>query len=265
MHSLRNHNNSCFLDTLLVVMFSKSVAFDFIFQSVAPTQLVLLLAKEVYRIRTPSLNGWVCSEFRNAMGAPWNAGTTQSSVDLLHAILDKVNIPYLGSTITTIQYIAHENTTKQIGPEGCRIHLAVAGEHNALSDVFRTRVDVLPSDAESFATNTTVRPVGSPHVLVIEVGRNDSVADVAYGTSASDHTQMITCEFANIVYKLLGVVCRVNNHYVGWVFCADSGWMFYNDLATGNELTNSTHPEMNNIARPSRYGELFFYELLGET
>jgi len=257
MYAFLNHRSSCFLDTVVVVMFMHSTVFDDLLQKNIP--VARALANEVNRLRGKPSSGWVVAHLRELMGSPWDNGEPQSAVDFFHAVLDRLEVKYLGLHKHLIGYIPRTapSTLADVRlseVEGFRVHLAVAGQHASLTDVFELEETVLPPAAESYATVATIILEDAP-VLVFEVGRNASIERVEYGRSAAD--TRIFIDVNDVVYMLEGVVCRISGHYIGFIW-GEGGWMVYDDARGGGEIRTTEHPERHRSA-PSLFGELFFY------
>jgi hypothetical protein len=261
MYAFVNHRCSCFLDTVLVVMFLTSMKFDFILGDTT-IPVVRALRDEVARLRTRNDRGWVVTQLRELMGPPWNDGHPQSAVDFFHALLDCVKVESLGKLKHVIAYVSKGADTHQdictSDAEGFRVHLAVAGQHVSLEDVFEVQETMLPPEAESYATVSFMTLVAAP-VLVFEVGRNANTDPVQYGITSGGEQARISIEVNLVEYTLVGVVCRVREHYMGFVWHPD-GWGVYDDLVEGGAIFKCKHPEECPNA-PSRFGELFFYVL----
>jgi len=225
MYAFLNHRSSCFLDTVIVVMFMQSTVFDDVLQK-NHLPVARALTDEVTRLRGNPSRGWVVAHLRELMGSPWDNGEPQSAVDFFHAVLDRLEVQYLGFHKHMIGYIprtvpATLADVRLSAVEGFRVHLVVAGHHAALTDVFELEETVLPAEAESYATVATIILEDAP-LLVFEVGRNASTDRVEYGSSATD--TRIFIDVNDVVYTLEGVVCRVSGHYIGFIWGA-GGWV----------------------------------------
>jgi len=138
------------------------------------------------------------------------------------------------------------------------MHLAVPGQHAALHNALEMRETVLPPDAESHSTMSSIRLMDAP-VLVFEVARTAvSTQRIEYGVTENARTARIFMDVDNEEYTLVGVVCRAGSHYVGVVWVQDTGWGVYDDTQHDGAILAISHPE-NTPAPPSRFGELFFY------
>ena len=112
---------------------------------------------------------------------------------------------------------------------------------------------MLPPDAESYATLTGLC-LHTARVLIVEIGRTTSTARMEYGHLAASGHMFITVN--NTKYMLVGIVCRIEGHYMGFVWA--DGWGVYDDAREFGAIVRTAHPEQHEVA-PSRYGELFFY------
>ena len=275
MHAFINHRSSCFLDTLLVAMFTTTTSFDHLFHPHDNNNnnnnniVARTLEGEVRRLRSQEADtcGWKITTLRNLLGSPWNNGHPQSAVDFLHALLDALEVKSLGTLRHVIAYLPHTRTTmlndvRMSNVEGFRMQLAVAGQHASLVDVFKVQKMVLPPGAESYATVNGIILEDAP-VLVFEVGRNDSTARVEYGSTAA-RAMRIFILVKDVEYTLVGVVCRTNGHYMGFVWGEQEeeegcGWGVYDDAQENGAIVKTGHPENHSKGSPSRFGELFFY------
>jgi hypothetical protein len=264
MYAFLNHRSSCFLDTVLVAMFSSTRDFDVCLGLESPeTPFAQALANEIRRLRKSNdLDcGWVITRLRFLMGPPWDDGTPQSAVDFLHALLDKLKVEQLGWSKHMIAYVPRDMVGGPLPDvrvseiEGFRMQLAVAGEHKTLSNVFDIVETVLPPEAESYSTVTFSILVEAP-VLVFEVGRSVSTHRVEYGITTKNGR--IFMDASEAEYTLTGVVCRIDEHYMGFVWVPESGWGMYDDTQNKGAIMCVSHPEKTN-KQPSRFGELFFY------
>ena len=198
-----------------------------------------------------------CCGLRNIMGAPWSTSSPQSAVDCFHAILDlcKVdNLCFQESHVVHVPLDVRKRREETITTrDGFRAHAAIAGIHRSLADVFFSH-EIPPVSSDTLYVNTTLIPTHTS-VLVFEVGRNDSTRPIEYGYITSNKD--ILLEVGRDKFSLLSVVCRRGGHYTGFIRI-NSVWYFYNDIDEG-KLVECNHPELH-PNKPSRYGELFFYE-----
>lgn len=255
MFAYENDRNSCYIDTVLVCMFTSTHVFDFVWEH-PRTRVAKLLEIEATRLRQPQGTGWVCTDLRNAMGQPWNTSTPQSAVDCFHALLDMCGVSNLGyqqEQVFRTPRALKPVETSEAREQEFRVHLAVAGVHESLYSVFITTEDIDVSTSEYRSVKTKLLLTYAP-VLVFEVGRNESNAPIEYGYVREDNS--VTLHVCMDVYTLTSVVCRKGAHYIAFVW-KDSNWWFYDDLL-GARLVRCGRPELTPYM-PSRYGELFFY------
>ena len=256
MFGFVNTRQSCYADTVLVCMLLPTHAFDHLWEHPRTTVAGYLQA-EADRLRAQQSHSWACTELRNSMGFPWNTSSTQSAVDFFHALLDMCGVSHLGYQTEHVYRIPREPKRFEVERsegQGFRVHLAVAGMHRSLLDVFET-VEHIGEPTSEFKIVKTVVTVTQAPMLVFEVGRNDSENLIHYGYS--DISMEVTMKLWYEVYTLVGMVCRKQAHYVAFVW-KDSKWWFYDDVVPGENIVVCEHPELTPY-KPSRYGELFFY------
>jgi hypothetical protein len=197
-------------------------------------------------------------DVRILMGPPWDNGQAQSAVDFLHALLIALGVTSLGKQRHLIAYVPRSSTPvtdiRMSELEDFLLHLAVAGQHPSIEDIFSLHECVLPADAESYATMSGLILHDAP-VIIVEIGRNASTARMNYGTTLSSMRTFIKVNDSE--YTLVGIVCRVEGHYMGFVW-GNGEWGVYDDAREGGAIVGTAHPEQHAVA-PSRYGELFFY------
>lgn len=256
MLAFENDQNSCYIDTVLVCMFANTDVFDFVWEH-PRTRVANLLEIEATRMRQPQQTGWVCTDLRNAMGQPWNTSTPQSAVDCFHALLDMCGVTNLGyqqEQVFRKPRARKPVETSEATEQGFRVHLAVAGVHKSLRNVFASTEDIDVPTSEYKSVQTILELTYAP-VLVFEVGRNESNAPVEYGDSDQDKSVRLYIRGLD-TYTLSSVICRKGVHYIAFVW-KDAKWWFYDDML-GARLVQCGHPETTPYM-PSRYGELFFY------
>ena len=261
MYAFVNQRSSCFLDTVIVVMFS-TPAFDSLVRWHLADQnpVINALSHEVGRLRRQEESqGWEITGFRELMGSPWNNGEPQSAVDFMHALFKACGVAGIG----TLRRI-HATIPRTYGPshaylsdiELYSVHLAIAGQHHCLVDVLAPKLALLPAEAAAYATITGIVLEDAP-VVIFEVGRTTSTACISYGTD-SDTSAQISIQLNEGIYILIGVVCRKHAHYVGFIWSDLSGWGIYDDLVAAGAIRAVKHPETHEIP-PSRFGELFYF------
>jgi hypothetical protein len=255
MFAFVNDRQSCYLDAVLVCMFSDHEGFDFLWEH-RRTPVARLLHAEATRLQQPNAQGWACTDLRAAMGSPWDTPTTQSAVDFFHALLDKCDVESLGYQTEKVIRTPRDRTksieVEVLREQGFRVHLAVAGVHTSLAHIFSTIEFIDVPTSEFVSIQTLIDPTLAT-VLVIEVGRNDSTLPISYG----DTTGMM--QVGEEQYELTAVVCRKAGHYNAFIR-KGSEWWFYDDLLPSANFARCTqHPEHTSY-KPSRYGELFFYK-----
>jgi hypothetical protein len=257
MFAFVNDRASCFMDTVIVAMFAGTTAFDAMLN--VDNDVAVALRHEVHQLRNNAPRGWVITTLRQLMGGVWNNGEPQSAVDFLQALLKLLGVVRFGRLRHMIAYIPRNRTAtpdiRWSSDEDFSIHLAVAGQHASLVDIFNLTETVLPDDADSFATVQGIVLTEAP-VLIFEVGRNASTALMSYGSTISA-TNAIAIAIDKVQYVLVSIVCRVGSHYMGFIWNSVA-WGLYDDAHAGGLITAVHHPEQTHCA-PSRYGELFFY------
>lgn len=259
MYAYVNNRHSCYADSVLVAMFAPSDAFTFLLDR-PRTRVAGMLDKENTKMLNLGLDnrGTTCESLRLEMGEPWSTPFDQSAVDFFHALLDMCGATHLGTQIQTLVYRPKDETkpveVRTMPEDTFRAHVAVAGIHDHLSDVFHHVLHTDSPSAESKSILTTISLIDAPS-LVFEVGRNDSTADVGYGYTRGDGA--IYLDVDETEYMLISVVCRKNNHYTTYVWL-DEQWHYHDGMKSNGRLTECDHLEVNNVP-PSRYGELFFY------
>lgn len=252
MQAFINHRHSCYLDSLLVAMYVGMDDFDILWERPC-TNFASCLRRQVEKLHNPTPH-MTTAELRKQMGGQWDDGSVQSAVDCFHAILDLCGVSELGFQNEKVVRLPRADKPPEIDIarlEGFRAHLAVAGIHDSLADVFSTveHSDLPTSEYESIET---VLEITHAPMLVFEVGRNHSNARVAYGVGY----RPITLRVGPEDYLLCGIVCRKHAHYVSFVW-KDDQWLIYDDMR--GDLLPCAHPELSDFP-PSRYGEMFFYK-----
>lgn len=251
MYAFANNRQSCYMDSVLVCMFAPADCFDFMVANPLHSNAAVMsaLQVEVDRLQAGGhRSSWVLGRFRHLMGAPWNTDSSQSAVDFFHALLDAGGVKHLGTQTRVTTHTPRDTQKRRevavVHEDPFRVHTVIAGYHKSLRDAF-SNTEYAPPASKYFSITSSIE-LDVPDVLVFEVGRNDSTHSMRYGD------KMRINDGHN--YVLCGVVCRVDSHYVAYVWMG--GWYFYDDLV--GALLRSEHPETRKIA-PSRYGELFFY------
>jgi hypothetical protein len=245
------------MDAVLVAMFAPTDGFQFMLEH-PRTRVAAALEVEVNKLTGESTQGWILGQFRREMGAPWNTNSSQSAVDFFHALMDMCGFMELGTqTLSTIHVPRDPQKPNEIGTvrgDTFRVHTVIAGYHKSLHDALLHTEH--PGTSSKYTSIVTSIQLDDPDMLVFEVGRNDSTAPMHYGST--NRGECSTMTLGDKTYVLGGVVCRTGAHYVAYMWMHD--WFFYDDMMDSGEMVRCEHPETRRIT-PSRYGELFFYQL----
>jgi len=249
IYGFRWNENSCYIDTLLAVMFTTTRKFDFIFKK--ESNLALELKERVAKLRDNSLraeyerdpeSGGTCSSIRELLGERWKKGADDAAA-LFSELFTKLKILRLFKIKTTTDGVV---TTR--GYITLPLHV---GEHTKVTDLFSARVS-----QNGQQTRDELIVEKSP-VFVCEVERGNLKTEVDYGTHLLDGSVVLTIN--STTYLLKGVVSYFGGHYVGFMWHR-THWYYYDDLG---EAQLERFPSLKKISgphRPSRTGQLFFYE-----
>lgn len=256
MYAFVNNAQSCYMDAVLVCMLAPTDCFEFM---LGGTETADALETQAHMLTSElPTQGWALKQLRQVMGPPWNTNSAQSAVDFFHALLDMCGVEELGTQSVTTCHVPRDTRKPEerdiLHNDTFRVHTVIAGYHASLLDsMFNT--EHMQDPTSKYTSIITNIQVHSPDVLVFEVARNDSTSPVHYGSLRGGEECVLKINAQT--YVLFGVVCRVQAHYVAYVWMQD--WFFYDDMDKG-KVVECAHPEASRI-KPSRYGEMFFYYL----